>query len=63
MENSTAIKDAAYARKAVEMMKANPNLGVRKAMAQAAVRIGNYTVEGKAVWQAYLKMGCPRGAA
>lgn len=62
MENSTAIKGAAFARKAVEMLKANPNIVARKTMAQAAVRIGNYTVEGKAVWSAYLKMGCPRAS-
>ncbi len=61
MENSTAIKGAEYAREAVALTATNRNTKAREAMAKAAVRIGNYTPGGKAIWEEYIDAGCPCG--
>ena len=61
MENSSRIKDADHAREAIAQLRAgNPNKGARLAMAKAAVDVGNYTPEAKALWQAYADEGAPR---
>lgn len=63
LTNSTAVKGADFAIAAVEAIKANPNADARKAMAAAAIRIGNYDDAGKAAWQSYLDAGCPQASA
>lgn len=59
MQNDLAIKGAAYAKEAIALTSTNRNASARKAMAAAAVRIGNYDEDGKAQWAAYLAAGCP----
>lgn len=34
----------------------------RKSMAELAVKFGNYTDEGRAVWSEYLAAGCPKSS-
>lgn len=60
MPNSRKPKDASYARYAVDLTASNPNAEARRAMARAAVSIGNYTDAGRAVWSAWLAAGCPQ---
>ena len=62
MENSKKIKGIEYAAKAISLTSTNPNRGGRKAMANAAVKIGNYTDEAKALWVEYINNGCPHAA-
>lgn len=58
--NHAGIKDVAFAREMVASTAANtPSHSARLAMAKAAVRLGNYTPEGIAVWQEYLDAGAP----
>ena len=59
MQNDRSLKGAAYAKEAIALTSTNRNAAARKAMAAAAVRIGNYDEAGKAQWAAYLAAGCP----
>ncbi len=61
MENSTRIKGPDYAREAIRLLAAgNPNHSTRVKVTAAAIRLGNYTDEAKAVMADYLAAGCPR---
>ena len=59
MQNDRSLKGAAYAKEAIRLTSSNRNASARKAMAAAAVRIGNYDEAGKAQWAAYIAAGCP----
>ena len=60
MKNDTAPKDAQFAREAVNLIaRSTKSASSRLTMARAAVRIGNYTPEGKDVWRRYLEDGAP----
>lgn len=62
MENSRKIKGAQYALEAVALTATNPNASARKILANAAIRVGNYTPGAKAVWEQYIADGCPRAS-
>lgn len=59
MRNDSSIKGADYAREAIALVASNRNADARETVAKAAVRIGNYTQEAKALWQAYIDRGFP----
>ena len=63
LPNNKVVKGADFARKAVAFRMDNPNKAARRAMAGAAIRLGNYDANGRAVWQEYLDAGCPQRAA
>lgn len=62
LENSTRVKDAAFAREAIAAIaKGTPNLAARTRLAEITqTPLANYTPEGKALWAEYLAAGCPR---
>lgn len=62
MENSKSIKGVEYARDAIAMTAMNKNANARKAMAKAAIAIGNYTDDARQLWVDYLDCGYPRAA-
>jgi hypothetical protein len=52
-----ARRDANFARSTItEMIVHTKSKAARVAMARAALRLGNYTQEAKAVWAAYLTL-------
>lgn len=54
------VKGVNYARQAiVALSRGNPNHNARLTMASAAVKIGNYTGDAKALWADYAAQGCP----
>lgn len=57
---SANIASADYARKMVDSTaRETPSASARLAMASLAVKMGNYTPEGIAVWREYLDAGAP----
>lgn len=60
MENSTNIKGRDYALDAIrKVATSTPSLSARKAMARAALTVGNYDEAGLAEWRSYQAEGCP----
>ena len=58
--NHAGVKDTTFAREMVAFTASRtPSRSARLAMAKAAVRLGNYTPEGIAVWREYLDVGAP----
>jgi hypothetical protein len=60
VQNDSQPKDADYAREATRLIALQTkSASARLTMARAAVTVGNYTPEGRAVWQQYLDNGAP----